>query len=288
MSKIRILLITTGILLISLSLNSIAQNIVNQKVNNYSTSNLSKQDIIDYGCDYMSSNLIQRSTKDNWITLDSEKPNVKNYQLKLSKIKDQYQSYITEARNYLNTNPDIIINSEVTKYLSYMGRQFQDTTDELIVAINDIAYVEAKEGYAGKSQFNDYYIKYLQNQKLSASYIINYFNGAKEKLINSTILESYQKSDLTSLLTKLEENTNQQSSNLIQRTDYLINQLNNKFAQISSIDVEGNNCIFSYYDIELKIKTFKAPFQYQPICEKKINNPTSIITSKEGVCLEYK
>jgi hypothetical protein len=249
---------------------------------------LSKSDIIKYGCEYISSQLIQKSTTKNWITLDSEKPKVAKYISNLIDGKAQYQAIIDEARGYLPQNPDLIANKEITQYLEYMKAKYQIVSDNLTQAVFDISYVGDLEGYPGKTIFNQYYIKYLENQKLSIQFIMNHFSSLNEKLVNSTIEDTYQKTDLAKLLSELEKNTIDQATNLIDRTNYLVDKLNNKYAQIESYDVDGQECIMNYYDIDLSIKSIRVPFIYQPICELRSNNKSASIQYLDGKCIEYK
>jgi hypothetical protein len=249
---------------------------------------LTKSDIIKYGCEYISSQLVQKSTTKNWITLDSEKPNVAKYITNLQNGKSEYQAAIDEARGYLPQNPDLIANKEITQYLTYMKGKYQTISDNLTQAVIDISYVGDLEGYPGKTIFNLYYIKYLENQKLSIQFIMNYFSSLNEKLVNSTIEDTYKKTDLVVLLNDLEKNTIEQANNLIERTTYLVDKLNNKYAQIESYDVDGQDCVMNYYDIDLNIKSFRVPFIYQPICELRANNKSASVIYQDGKCIEYK
>lgn len=287
-NKLSILLAIISLFLLSVTTISQSNPNVLNALNINKSETLTKSDIIKYGCEYISSQLVQKTTTKNWITLDSEKPNVAKYITNLTKGKSEYQAIIDEARGYLPQNPDKIANKEITQYLDYMKGKYQTVSDNLTQAVIDISYVGDLEGYPGKTIFNQYYIKYLENQKLSIQFIMNYFSSLNEKLVNSTIEDTYNKSDLVILLNDLEKNTNDQSTNLIDRTNFLVDKLNNKYAQIESFDVDGQECVMNYYDIDLSIKSFKVPFVYQPICELRTNNKSASVVYQDGKCIEYK
>lgn len=118
--------------------------------------------------------------------------------------------------------------------------------------------------------------------------MINYFNTQREQIANNSLKADYLKSEFQTRLDMLNINFKDQMKNMIERTEYSINELNTGYGSVVKIVMDDSECVFTLNDYAEVENELRVPMVNQFACEKLFKSEFTTVNYNNGKCMLFK
>ena len=288
-----VLLIAVIVIVVSttLSIQSFSTSAVIDRLNLFNITTdpkvLTSQEIINMGCNKMSSNLVQNKQDITQYTFENYKTDAGKYSELVAVKSIDNSNQFSIAQTAIDTLGTTVDSKEYDPIINNLRDKLLKNTQDLKEAIIVAQDVLNQIGPIGKNLVDQEWELTTTNHQEYADFLMNLFDAKEENLFTKSITNKRAKTDIQALFNSIRTEFTNQYYLMADVSGYFLDDLNAGFGNIKNTELVGDNCKFTIQGQNDKLLILENPVIKQFVCELK--NPDILdIQEENNNCVEYK
>jgi hypothetical protein len=282
---------TFAIVTISKSATLDSLNILSSVKTSFSDSKqyiLKDIDVVNSGCNYITSSLTPKKDQSMVTTISSFAPELDNHLTFLESKKIITNKIMSDAILDIDNDTLIVTSKSLSSRFDVMYESLAQVSIPTQESIDNLKSNLKKETQVGGEIALGGLKWYIDNQNNSLQYLINYFNTQREQVANNSIKSEYAKAEVKAILVDIDKQFKEVMDKIIERTQYSIKEIRSGYGQVISTTVSQTDCVFLLNDYEDVTTTINVPIIRQFVCDTMFDKEYTTINYNNGTCYLYK
>jgi hypothetical protein len=282
---------TFAIVTISKSATPDSLNILSSVKTSFSDSKqyvLTDIDIVNNGCNYITSSLTPKKDQSKVTTIKSFAPELENHLTFLKSKKIITNKIMSDEILDIDNDTPIVTSKSLSTRFDVMYESLAQVSIPTQESIDNLKSNLKKETQVGGEIALGGLKWYIDNQNNSLQYLINYFNTQREQVSNNSIKSEYAKAEVKAILVDIDKQFKEVMDKIIERTQYSIKEISSGYGQVISTSVTPTDCVFLLNDYEDVTTTISVPLIRQFVCDTMFDKEYTTINYNNGTCYLYK